>query len=563
MDRALWLLLWLRWTSWVRRLRRSLKSVKGMLLVGLGGGMILLWLASFVIQQFLPLQERRPPPLEEVRLYGPLILLGYCLLSSAFASGERVVHFSPAEVNFLFPGPFTRRQVLLYKIIGTLLVSQLTALFLMFVLLQYSTSLLSSLVAVSLAMGFVQLFAMALALMASVVGAKAYNRRRRVVLAVVGVILVAGLVLEARSTGAADFAELFRALATSPIVRALLTPLSWFVDAFTAESAWQLLTGAVLSLLVDLALLALVLGLDAHYLEAAAAASEKMYARLQRLRTGGGAAAWGALGEKARFSLPSLPSWGGIGPIAWRQMVSALRGIKGLVIVLIILGLMVGMPMFFTAQGAAGERADGDGTRLDDHSGAATARIALASGLISVSVFMLPMMLTFDFRGDVDRIDILKSLPLQAWQLAIGQLLTPVLMTAIIQVLLLAMWQAIWGGMELLLLGAVCFALPVNFLLFGIENLVFLWFPTRMATATPGDFQAMGRYMLLFMLKMVVLAVTVGLASAVGGFAYAITDDYYVAGAACWPVIVGMGSAFVPLIAHAFRRFDVARDTPP
>jgi hypothetical protein len=397
-----------------------------------------------------------------------------------------------------------------------------------------------------------------------VLGAKAYDRRRKFALAAVFALLAVGLILEARSVGATSAGELFRALAQSPIVQILLTPLSWFVEAFTAEDAWHLVKGGCLSALVNLGLLVLVLGLDAHYLESAAVASERVYAKLQRLRVGGAAAAWGTSG-KPRFSLPALPLWGGIGPMAWRQLISASRGMKGLIVFLIFLGVIMGTPFFFAIDSLPAEQPDGGAGEGPD-SQAATKReavlIGLAGTLIGISLFTLPMMLTFDFRGDVDRIDILKSLPVQAWRLTVGQLLTPVLITTTIQVVLLGACQVLWGGMELLLLGAVCFALPVNFLLFGIENLMFLWFPTRMAGATPGDFQAMGRYMLLFMAKMLIMGVTLGVAWGVAAKTYLISDNYYVAGAASWPVVAVAAAALVPLIAYAFRRFDVARDVP-
>ena len=33
--------------------------------------------------------------------------------------GERALYFSPSDVDFLFPAPFSRRQILVYKILGS------------------------------------------------------------------------------------------------------------------------------------------------------------------------------------------------------------------------------------------------------------------------------------------------------------------------------------------------------------------------------------------------------------------------------------------------------------
>jgi len=45
-----------------------------------------------------------------------VIMLAMSLLALMTSGGEKAVAFTPAEVGFLFPGPFTRRELLAYKI---------------------------------------------------------------------------------------------------------------------------------------------------------------------------------------------------------------------------------------------------------------------------------------------------------------------------------------------------------------------------------------------------------------------------------------------------------------
>ena len=68
----------------------------------------------------------------------------------------------------------------------------------------------------------------------------------------------------------------------------------------------------------------------------------------------------------------------------------------------------------------------------------------------------------------------------------------PVLLTCCLQWVVLAavFWVSGRGGRFLLICAA--YAVPFDFLLFAMENLFFLLFPTRLAAATPGDFQALG-----------------------------------------------------------------------
>jgi hypothetical protein len=68
----------------------------------------------------------------------------------------------------------------------------------------------------------------------------------------------------------------------------------------------------------------------------------------------------------------------------------------------------------------------------------------------------------------------------------------------------------------------MAFVLPLNLLLFGIENLLFLWYPARPATA--GDFQMMGRNMLLMAAKFLIVGLIGGITGLVGVLVYYLTE---------------------------------------
>ncbi len=71
-----------------------------------------------------------PVVLEYIRRFGPFGILLYCLIILFTSAGERAIYFTPTEVDFLFPAPFSRRALLWYKVGGQLLnvVAQLTIL---------------------------------------------------------------------------------------------------------------------------------------------------------------------------------------------------------------------------------------------------------------------------------------------------------------------------------------------------------------------------------------------------------------------------------------------------
>src|SRR5207237_5961019 len=136
------------------------------------------------------------------------------------------------------------------------------------------------------------------------------------------------------------------------------------------------------------------------YLEAAAASSSRIYARIQRLR-GRSVDGDEGPGRKPRLSVPALPYWGGIGPIFWRQLTLALRGLGRLVLVLAVLGFVLAGPLVSSAVGQGEE-----------------SLVAVLSGVVLWMTVFLTALVPFDFRGDVDRLALLKTLPLPAWRLA-------------------------------------------------------------------------------------------------------------------------------------------------
>jgi hypothetical protein len=235
--------------------------------------------------------------------------------------------------------------------------------------------------------------------------------------------------------------------------------------------------------------------------------------------------------------------------VAWRQLTTALRSRGPLVLVFVFAVALAGPLM---ASLAAPDRTD---------------RNALPIGMAGMAMMMtifMTALVAYDFRGDLDRMDVLKSLPIRPVPVAVGQLLAPVLVVTALQWLGVLAVAVTEGQFTVAFAGVMALAVPFNFFLFGLENLLFLLFPTRIVVATPGDVQVLGRNLLLLFLKMVILMMAGGLGA---GVAFAV---YYLAGenlaaalGAAWLVLAGFAAATVPLVALAFRRYDVARDTPP
>jgi hypothetical protein len=174
-------------------------------------------------------------------------------------------------------------------------------------------------------------------------------------------------------------------------------------------------------------------------------------------------------------------------------------------------------------------------------------------------------LLTFDFRGDVERMDLLKALPLRPVPLVLGQLFAPVAFVSVVQAgALLAV--AATGTTDVVSYGltaALPFVVPFNFILCAIDNLLFLLFPSRTQAGSISDFQLMGRYVLLNLAKFLILSFAAVAAMLAGLPVYFVFGNVVIALVVAWLVLAAVGAGLVPLLALAFTRFDVARDTPP
>lgn len=556
MTRALGFLLWLRCRAWLRRIGRNAGSVTGVLTLAFGVLFVAAVLGPNLFVRLMPGVDALLPPLvEPTRRYGPLVLFGYCLAALLFASGEQALPFTPAEVQFLFAGPFGRRQVLAYKLTGNALLCVVYGLFLTGFLLPHTARPTTAFPGLVLMLWFIMLFSTAVSLCVQAIGIRADSRPRKLLLAALAVLALGWLTFAGGGLMSGGPEAVVGRLEASPVAVALLAPLRWFVETFTAERVWpDFAAGAARCLAVDGALLALIFLLDAQYLEGAAAASERTYERLQRIRSGGAfnAGAWTA--ARPRLTLPSFPWLGGAGPVAWRQMLSAIRNIRPVLIFLGLFALIsVAARLAFDANAAQPPTPPG---------------MPLAVGELSMSLAVLTTVLTYDFRGDVDRMDVLKSLPVSPAALAVGQLATPVLFLSGIQLALVGLVQVLLGGVEPLLGAVALYGVPFNFLSLAVENVLFLWFPARLVPGAPGDFQQMGRNALMMFAKFALVGLAVGPAAAAGVVGYALARALGVDGtvpalAASWVVLTGLAACLVPLLVRAFHSFDVARDTPP
>ncbi|MFA6240186.1 MAG: putative ABC exporter domain-containing protein [Candidatus Hydrogenedentales bacterium] len=538
MHPALWKLSRLRLTAMRRRMFRGVKTPRGAIFFVVGIIMLVLWLGPSIAMSLT--MPKNPNDLELLHSLAPMAILGMCILSLATSAGERAIYFSPGEVDFLFAGPFGRRELLIYKILGGMAgVVFSSAIFSIF-FARLAASWHAAYIGMFLSILFVQQFTMAFVLVGQTMAEHAYTRFRKVFLYGIGalVAVAVGQVITMRSSG--NMFEVLQRAHESSYLKYVLLPLEPFARTMTAAGPVELALWAAASFAIDLALFIFVIRLDAEYREAAVHVSQKMYDRLRRAQRSGMAQSAKATVKRR---VPQLPFLFGAGPVAWRQTVNLMRNSRSVVVFMLFMGIAVAVPM------------SGKG---DSHNQVWT----LVGGLMAWLTIFLSTMLRYDFRSDIEQMDWLKMMPLRASAIVVGQLIVPVVLCSFLQIGMIAGAVA-YAGRPGVLLFAILFAPPLNTLLIGVDNILFLLFPTRLAAFSPGDIQLFGRQLLFMLLKMLLVAAACGVAALLGGAAYLLLGASTTAFVAVtWIILMAFCIAMIPLAAWVFRRFDVSLDTP-
>jgi hypothetical protein len=145
--------------------------------------------------------------------------------------------------------------------------------------------------------------------------------------------------------------------------------------------------------------------------------------------------------------------------------------------------------------------------------------------------------------------------------MVIGQLITPVLIVSFVQVLVIIVMMI--GGASQQVGWVAAMVVPFNFVAAAIENLVFLRFPVRAVPTMAVDVQFMGRQWIFFLMKGLMMAAAGSAAVLAASTVYKLSGKSMVPTlASAWIVLGLAGALLVPMVARAFVKFDVTRDTP-
>jgi hypothetical protein len=158
--------------------------------------------------------------------------------------------------------------------------------------------------------------------------------------------------------------------------------------------------------------------------------------------------------------LQRMPRWGGANALIWRQLIGARRTWGSLLTAMIAPAVLACAPCFVIA--------DAD-----------IALLATAATLAFYTFLLLPTAIRFDFRRDLERIAMFKGLPISPAAAVIGQVIVPVFIATLFQSVVLAFATYSRSLPPHYWFGAMLVMLPLNALVFSLDNLIFLLYPYR------------------------------------------------------------------------------------
>lgn len=538
MDAALGQLLMLRLRGGLRQRLLQLASVRGLLFSLAFGGIIWFLIVSNSSSGtglFGSATLDRQAFGEQIITFMPLSMLGLSLLTVLMTTGP-TFHFSPNEINFLFTGPFRRRDLIVYKFGAYLAGVTLSSLFVTLIAPPQTGSAMSVFVATLLTLVFVQLNSAVISMTGHALDGSRLARIRWPATAFFCAI-GAATVLYAWVTPDRGIIDLLTEFRHSWIGTIILIPYIVFAELFVAPSVSDLALWALVAVAINAALLWAAIVLDARTTDRSLAENARLSNRWERIKQGG--SFWATERTEVR-SVLRAPIAGGLGPIAARQALNALRNSMKLIIVFVGLAACI-VPVSLAL-----------GTPVTD-----------AQTLMIIYVFIafiLPRNLVCDFRGDLSRMEIYKTLPVAPWRICAGQLVVQVLLGYGIALMIIAsalvFEESVTPQVALIL---AAFALPLTFLIYAVENTVHLLFPTKLVAMGRADFEFLGRSIVEFIAKTIFVFAAIAASGAVGLVTFKMTGTTLVLpGLASWLTVFLIGLLTLVALQYAFRRFAIA-----
>ena len=470
--------------------------------------------------------------------------------------------FSEAEIQFLFAGPVSRRQLLAYKVLRSQLQSLFSALMFSFFVFRrgHFLGMWVALAVLDVYLTFVSFVrarmtvagirwwwrAAAVSVVATVIGSLTSQQVRA----------SSGVLLSALRMGkkGSFVAILTRVLDAPPVSTILFLP-RLIGQAVYAPAPW--LPIAII-LALGVALFFATTQIDVGFEDASILASQRALtrrARMRGMRSGRSSSAVNRFPPPFRLADTGRPEVA----LIWKNMIGTMR-ISAFPIV------AVGLPVLAIVLALVFRR-DGIADMLG------------LMGLMATGIYVLvgPQAVRTDLRTDILRLDVIKTFPLSAEALLVGEMGASLIAVAIAEMLMLISSVTIlqFGGRYMhfattpeFVVCAVVFVIPISAIQLLIQNGAIILFPAWNLGGDNSRFSAMGQRLLFLLGNLLTLSIALVPAGLlfVPAFIFlpkligSVTFGVFLATLPAVGVLVGEAYIALKFLSQQFEGIDVAND---
>ena len=473
----------------------------------------------------------------------PIFLLGFVAYLWVVGTDKAALAFTEAEVAMLFTAPVSRRGLIAYKLVRAQIAVLTTSVLWLLLFRRSGESGLERVIASWAFLSTFSLHRLGVALIRASHqehGAKGVRRTWVAIVIFVGTVLfVAKGVFDGRAvlSNVVDFSDLEHALGVvfgTPPLSYVLYPFRIAVaPMFAANGAeWARAIGPALVLLA--VHFVWVLRTDSAFEEAAAEASTAQAKRLETLRTRG-VTNRSFSAKAARRTIALAPTGHPAVAIFWKNVLwlvrtGQVRGIVGVPLVALVAVL------------AFAGRSE-------------TAEVAIMVMCLTVSAMIFvfgPLTMRNDLRGELRRLPMIKTLPLQGRDIIFAEVASSATPTAAMQFMLVGVGLLAMSFIARrplaadirvgIIIAAPLLLLGVNFANFTVHNGLALLFPgwVRLGELGGGGVEAMGQMMLTSFITLFMLAVLLILPALAAGVVYVTLHLPLAAGIVAMGVVGGI-----------------------
>lgn len=543
MHSALWLLLKLDFKGSLRGFSKILRSWKRL-------GLLLVIVLLVGLMLFARSMQSNQLGSDRFGTGMPFWAFVYLAASWLAASSDRGLIMRPAEIHFLFGGPFRNRDIISLHLIRLFLRSLLSAVVLSLVALVYMPSFACGLVGLWLLLAVSLLVGMNVGLMARGVHGRFPRVVRRVLtLGVITITLsmVAQSVQILRSQGfTPEISRIAATAAETTVGSYVLPPLAWvFKPLATSHFLDQCLPLLPARAAIVLALVGLVYLLGGDFSETSATRTDQALARRQAALRSGSAAGTSSLARRLSIPFPAF-RLGGIASVGWWQAVHLIRILpRYLAFTIVVMGILIVLPAM-----------------VDTSSLSGTTGLMWLAGLSLYGDFLLLLQLPVGFMGPSSQREMLKTLPIPNWRIVMGQLIGPLIPVGVIHLITTTLFGLLFEISWPYLLSASLALLPAALVIVANINLLGIWGFIQPRALQQRDVLAAGRAMASVWLFALLVLPAFLIAAGVGALIEAIMANVlppmigFVLG--CGLGCLLSSTVYVALIAWTFSRWQPA-----